>query len=215
MWCAWWFLPPWVSTAPSPLPHHHHHHHPTPARITPPAVLIFKWANNTQDILSSFSRSSPSNTKSNHSNDISYFLSLSLSFSRARIWLSFVQHRRNEIIFLFSLLLIFFFKFNFASRPKSLWVGRVYLFFRSMNLVIPITSLGTDRRIHHATTHKWRDRYEQPYSHKGTHTHTCVSIEIGLACCVVAVVWVELFQSLFWIHWVQNGLAAVPPFYLI
>lgn len=142
--------------------------------ITRPAVLIFKWANNTQDILSSFSRSSPSNTKSNHSNDISYFLSLSLSFSRARIWLSFVQHRRNEIIFLFSLLLIFFFKFNFASRPKSLWVGRVYLFFRSMNLVIPITSLGpTGGSITRRHTNGGTDTSSPTATKAHTHTLVC------------------------------------------
>jgi hypothetical protein len=90
----------------------------------------------------------------------------------------------------------------------------VYLFFRSMNLVIPITSLGPADPSPDDTQMEGQIRAAlQPQTR--THTHTCVSIEIGLACCVVAVVWVELFQSLFWIHWVQNGLAAVPPFYLI
>jgi hypothetical protein len=171
VWCAWWFLPPWVSTAPSPLPHHHHHH-PTPARITPPAVLIFKWANNTQDILSSFSRSSPSNTKSNHSNDISYFLSLSLSFSRARIWLLFVQHQRNEIIFLFSFFNLSFLNLTLRPGPKVCELAVCICFFGRW--IWWSQSRRWDRRIHHATTHKWRDRYE-PYSHKRAHTHLCVN----------------------------------------
>lgn len=57
----------------------------------------------------------------------------------------------------------------------------MYLFFRSMNLVIPITSLGPADPSRDDTQMEGQIRAAAALQPQ--HTHTCVSIEIGLACC--------------------------------